>query len=63
MEQIELKSKYFLKQTGVQLSDPTQVKITSSVSKDMHIMRQWNVMSGTANDELLTEIIKSWTTV
>ena len=63
LEQIELKTKYFLKQAGVQLSDPIQVKIISSVLKDTHIMRQWNVMSGAANEELLTEITKLWTTV
>lgn len=62
-EEIEIKTKSFLKQAGMKQNDPIQGKIISSIMEDSNIMKQWVSTTSDMNDDLLFEIAKLWTTV
>lgn len=65
MEAIEVKTKCYLEQAGKQQEAAIQQKIISSILNDQNILDQWDCLATMtpARNELLTDIIKLWTTV
>jgi len=55
-EEIEIKTKSFLKQAGMKQNDPIQGKIISSIMEDSNIMKQWVSTTSDMNNDLLFEI-------
>ena len=65
MEAIEIKTKYYLEQANAKQETAIQQQIISSILSDQILLNQWDCLATTtpAKNELLTDIVKLWTTV